>query len=161
MTESVGDYIRLTRLIRAPREDVYNAWLDSAVRKQWWCADPSMHCGVCEIDASLGGAYRVGMVSPDGQEHVVVGRFVTLEPPSKLVFTWTWETNPGFGADSVVSIELFKAEFEGEPATELLLMHEKLARPIERSDHTWGWLGCIRSLGRLFADRAEAAKQSG
>ena len=160
MTEAIGDYVRLTRLIRAPREEVYNAWLDPAVRKQWWCASPEMKPGSCDIDATVGGKYRVGMVGPDGTEHVMFGEFVELAPHDKISFTLTWEHDPGFGGNSLVTIELFEATFKDETATELLLTHERLTKPLERSDHTTGWLGCLRSLGKLFADQAEAAKQS-
>ena len=157
MTQAVGDYVRLTRLIRAPRQTVYDAWLDPEVRKQWWCAAPEMTPGVCEIDPSVGGRYRVGMIAPDGKEHIVVGEFVELQPPNKLSFTWTWETNPDFGGKSRVTVELFEATFKDEPATELLLTHERLSAQLERSDHTTGWLGCLKSLGKLFADQAEAS----
>jgi uncharacterized protein YndB with AHSA1/START domain len=158
MTKAVGDYVRMTRLIRAPRQKVYNAWLDPKIRTQWWCAAPEMKPGVCEIDASVGGRYRVGMVAPDGKEHIVVGEFIELNPPNKLAFTWTWETNPSFGSNSQVTVEFFDATFKDEPATELLLTHERLTKPLERSDHTTGWLGCLKSLGKFYADRAEASR---
>lgn len=161
MTKAVGDYVRLTRLIRAPREEVYNAWLDPKVRKQWWCASPEMKPGVCEIVAEVGGRYRVGMVGPDGNEYVMAGEFTELDPPNKLAFTLTWDHDPNFGGNSLVTIELFEASFKDEPATELLLTHERLTKPLERSDHTTGWLGCLKSLGKLFADRAEAGKKVG
>jgi uncharacterized protein YndB with AHSA1/START domain len=154
MTQAVGDYVRITRLIRAPRQKVYDAWLDPSIRNQWWCASPDMKPGTCDIDATVGGKYRVGMIAPDGTEHVVIGEFIELNPPNKLVFTWTWETNPGFGGNSQVTIELFDATFKEERATELLLTHERLTQPLERSDHTTGWLGCLKSLGKLFADQA-------
>ncbi len=154
MPQAVGDYVRLTRLIRAPRQTVYDAWLDPEIRKRWWCASPEMKPGVCTIDPNPGGKYRVGMIAPDGKEHIVVGEFIELQPPDKLVFTWTWETNPDFGGTSLVTIELFDATFNDEPATELLLTHERLTKPLERSDHTTGWLGCLKSLGKFYADQA-------
>tara|TARA_R110002111_G_scaffold171864_2_gene237452 strand:+ start:861 stop:1346 length:486 start_codon:yes stop_codon:yes gene_type:complete len=158
MSQAVGDFVRLTRLIRAPRKIVYNAWLDPAVRNQWWCASPEMKPGVCEIDPTVGGRYRVGMVGPDNSEYVVTGEFTELDPPNKLVFTWTWDHDPEFGGNSRVTIELFDATFKDEPATELLLTHERLTKPLERSDHTTGWLGCLKNLGKHFADLAEAKK---
>ncbi len=154
MTQAVGDYVRLTRLIRAPRKTVYDAWLDPEIRKQWWCAAPEMKPGVCTIDPSVGGKYRVGMIAPDGNEHIVIGEFIELNPHDKLVFTWTWESNPDFGGNSQVTVELFDATFKDQPATELLLTHERLTKPLERSDHTTGWLGCLKSLGKFYADQA-------
>lgn len=152
----VDPYVRLTRLIRGPREAVYNAWIEPEVRMQWWCAYEGMTCGVCEIDAAEHGKYRCGMTDPQGNGYVAFGEFLELSPYDKLVFTWSWEHDPSFGANSRVTILLYDAEFEGEPATELVLLHEKLGQPLERSDHTTGWLGALKSLGKLFADQAEA-----
>ena len=160
MTETVGNYVRVTRLIRAPRQKVYDAWIDPKVRKQWWCASPDMKPGECEIDATVGGSFRVCMVDPGGKGNAAVGEFLELDPPNRLKFTWTWEGNEQFGGDTVVTIELFDAMFNDEPATELLLTHERLNTPLERSDHTWGWLGCLRSLGKLFADQANARQKN-
>lgn len=158
MTQAIGDYVRLTRLIRAPRQEVYDAWLNPQVRSLWWCASPEMKPGVCTIESAVGGKYRIGMVAPDGNEHIVVGEFTELNPYDRIGFTWTWESKPDFGGDSRVTIELFDATYEDQPATELLLTHERLTQPLERSDHTTGWLGCLKNLGKHFADLAEAAK---
>ncbi len=155
MTQHPGDYVRLTRLIKAPRQKVYDAWLDPDVRRQWWCATDEMTCGVCDLDPTPGGDYRINMCK-DGKEWVTVGRFVELDPPRKLVFTWSWE-GMDFGKDSRVTVELFETDFDGRPATELVLMHEQLKTPHERSEHTSGWLGCLKSLSKMFADAAEPA----
>jgi uncharacterized protein YndB with AHSA1/START domain len=154
MTEAVDDYVRLTRLIRATHDKVYDAWLDPEVRRQWWCATPEMSCNTCEIDPTVGGRYRLGMTDPDGKEYVVTGEFTALDRPTRLRFTWTWDHDPSFGGDSVVTIELFEATFKDEPATELLLTHERLTTAHQRSDHTTGWLGCLKSLGGYFVELA-------
>ena len=152
MAHQPGDYVRLTRLIRAPREAVYDAWLDPKIRRQWWCAAEDMTCGVCDIDASEGGAYRINMTK-GGDEWVTVGEFVELDRPNKLVFTWSWE-GMDFGKDSRVTVELFETQFDGKPATELVLLHEQLGTPHERSEHTSGWLGCLKSLSKHFHEAA-------
>lgn len=153
MTASIGDYVRLTRVIRAPRQKVFDAWLDPTVRKQWWSASPDMSCSACEIDPAVGGKYRLAMKDGDGKEYIVTGEFTKLDSPNKLSFTWTWAHDPEFGGNTIVTIELFEATFKGRPATELLLTHERLTEPLHRSDHTTGWLGCLKSLGGYFAER--------
>lgn len=156
MNDPVSPHVRLTRLIRAPREKVYNAWIDPKVRQQWWCAYEGMTCGVCEIDATAGGKYRTGMTDPQGNGYVSCGEFVELSPYDRIVFTWSWEHAPDFGANSRVTVTFHDAEFEGRPATELVLLHEKLGSAHERSAHTTGWLGALKSLGKLFADLEDA-----
>ena len=151
---AAGDFVRLTRLIPADRERVFQAWVDPEIRRQWWCAAEGMACGVCEMDTSPGGKYRINMTK-DGQEMVTVGEFVELDPPRKLVFTWSWE-GMDFGKDSRVTVELFETEFDGEPATELVLLHERLGTPHERSEHTSGWMGCLKTLSGHFRQQAAA-----
>ena len=150
MSANPSDTVRLTKLLRVPRQRVYDAWLDPEIRRQWWCAAPEMSCSVCDIDATVDGRYRINMEGPDGKEWVTIGKFVELDPPSKLSFTWTWEHDETFGGDSLVTVELFETEFEGNPATELVLTHEKLTTPHMRSEHTSGWFGCLKSLGTYF-----------
>jgi len=147
---TVEPYVRVTRLIRAPREKVYNAWLDPEVRKLWWGASPEMTCGECNIDPQVGSQFRIAMVQGE-HEHVAFGEFVELKPFDRIVSTWSWEGTE-MGKDTRLTLDLFDAEFEGRPATELQLLHEKLNDPLERSDHTTGWLGCLKNLGKMFAD---------
>ena len=155
MTNAIGDFVRVSRLIRAPKQQVYDAWLDPEVRKLWWGASPEMTCSVCEINAEVGGTYRVGMVEPNGREHVAVGQFLELDSPNKMRCTLTWEGEKLFAGETILTLEFFDAEFKGEPATEVLLVHEKLAQPLERSDHTTGWLGCLKNLGAYYAGLAK------
>lgn len=150
MPDPVENHVRLTKLIRAPRERVFDAWLDPNLRKQWWCAAPDMECPSAEIDATVGGGYRVAMRKGD-EQWVTFGEFIEIDRPNKLVFTWNWEHDPAFGADSRVTLTLHETTFDSKPATELVLLHEKLVSPHERSEHTVGWIGCLRSLGTALA----------
>ncbi len=150
MTDQPPTYIRLTKLIKAPRQAVYDAWLDPESRRQWWCAAPEYGCNVCEIDPTQGGRYRVNM-EKDGEEYVTVGEFTELDPPRKLAFTWTWEKPSDGVRDTIVTIELYDAVAEdGQPATELVLTHDRLPHAKSRELHTGGWAGCLESLAKHF-----------
>ena len=117
MPDPVTAHVRLTRLIRAPREQVFEAWLDSEVRKQWWRATPEMHCPLAEIDPTPGGRYRMAMCK-DENESVAFGEFVEIDRPERLVFTWSWEHDLDFGGGSRVTVTLHDTTFDGQPATE-------------------------------------------
>ena len=156
MSANPSNAVRLTKLIKAPRDKVYNAWVDPETRRQWWCAAPGMSCGFCEMDATEGGAYRINMLGPDGKEWVTTGAFVELDPPRKLRFSWNWEHDATFGGNSVVTVEFFATTFNDQPATELVLTHEKLGSPFERSEHTVGWMGALHSLDNLFQPQTAA-----
>ncbi len=158
MTQAAAtESLRLTRLIPAPRQRVFDAWVDPAQRMKWWAAGPGMFCDLCEIDARPGGSYRINMKKPadaDGpaKEWVCVGEMVEFDRPSRLAFTWSWEhedeDTPGSAArDTLVTIELRDAGGQ----TELVLTHERFAtRPI-RDDHESGWNGCLDHLAQYLA----------
>ncbi len=140
--------VKVFKVVKAPVEEVFNAWIDPEQRKKWWSASPEHSCSLCEIDGREGGSYRLGM-HKDDQEWVVVGEFLEVNPTSKLKFTWSWEHVPEL-SNSVVTVEFNPIDIDGTPATELVLIHEKLADPSMRSEHNHGWVGCLHSLGTLY-----------
>lgn len=164
--------LTVRRVINAPRETVFDAWVDPEVRKQWWCARPGMFCDLARIDARKGGRYRINMKDPapgsDQQcadqanatdaasgtrEWVVVGQFLEFDRPNRLTFTWSWEhadpTEPGTGAvDTVVTVEFREAD----GGTEVVLTHEGFATDQLRDEHQHGWTGCLGSLGAMFGE---------
>src|SRR4029453_8897042 len=83
-----------------------------------------------QLDARPGGVYRVQI-----GRAVVVGEFVELDPPRRVVFTWGWEGNddvpPG---SSTVEVTLMP---DGE-ATILRLVHRDLPEE-QRAEHDGGW----------------------
>lgn len=154
MSANPSDAVRLTKLIRVPREKVYQAFIDPDLVRQWWRCEPDWSCPSCDMSATVGGKYRTSMANPEGKPFTTFGEFLELDPPRKLSFTWSWEHDPDFGNDSIVTVELFETKFEDQPATELVLTHEKLGTPQERSEHTVGWMGALTSLTRFFHEPA-------
>ncbi len=77
--------VMLERLLDAPLERVFRAWIDPAQLKQWW----GPHCftnPVCEVDARPGGMMRIVMRSPDGTDYPMSATFRAIEPDRRLVF---------------------------------------------------------------------------
>jgi len=59
--------------------------------------------------------------------------------------------------NSLVTVAFYECEHHGEPATEVVLTHERLASPLERSEHQTGWIDCLKSLGVYLAEKPMAA----
>ncbi|WP_018150331.1 SRPBCC family protein [Leeia oryzae] len=76
----------LTRLIHAPREKVYRAWTEPELLKQWFTPRPYT-TPVVEVDVRPGGASRIIMRAPDGNEFPNHGVYLEVVPNEKLVFT--------------------------------------------------------------------------
>jgi uncharacterized protein YndB with AHSA1/START domain len=95
--------------------------------------------------AEPGGALR--WMHPDGA--TVVGRFVELEPPRRLVFTYGWEDGRMGVAPGSTTVVIELTEREG--VTTLRLEHHGLP-PAVVDDHQRGWAYFLGLLQR----RAEA-----
>jgi uncharacterized protein YndB with AHSA1/START domain len=128
------------RLFHARRERVFRAWTDPALMGKWFSPTSMRPVGV-EAQAVTGGSYRIGIREQDGEIHYVAGKYLEVQPPERLVFTWGWLAQPP-EFSSLVTVEFFE---QGE-ATRVVLTHERLRSPQDRADHLRGWGGCLEQL---------------
>ena len=134
-----ADPLRVERVVRAPREDVFAAWTDPSRLRTWW-GPPG--APVLELDGELrpGGSYRIAMVEPSGGERVLEWTFREIDPPRRLVYGWRWLS--GGGDDSLVVVEF---DDLGE-RTRVRVEHTGLPDEHSRSIHESGWIGCLDNL---------------
>ena len=83
--------IEVRRRFAATPERVFDAWTVPAELCAWWSAGPSHRPGRADVDARVGGEYRLSMIDDDGVENVVGGEYVEVRRPKRLVFTWRWQ----------------------------------------------------------------------
>ena len=84
----------ITRIFDAPRALVFKAWTDPKHLKRWW--GPKMFTNpVCEVDARVGGAWRIVMRGPDGVDYPCGGVYRKIVEPERLVFTNIATDNDG------------------------------------------------------------------
>ena len=77
--------IVVRRTLAVPREEVFDAWLDAPNMSEWMC--PGEGTAAAEIDARVGGKFRIVMTHSDGStEHT--GEYLKIDRPSLLSFTW-------------------------------------------------------------------------
>lgn len=133
------------RRIKARPETVFAYFTD---RDRWllWQGVDAL------IEPEQGGAFRVN-VTGNG---FASGRFVEVDPPHRIVFTWGWEepdnlTQPG---TSTVEIELWP-EQDGT-ATLLRLTHRDLL-PTEDTGHEEGWMHYLDRL-RVVAEGGDPGR---
>jgi uncharacterized protein YndB with AHSA1/START domain len=140
--------VRMTRTIDAPATAVYAAWTDPAQIRRWLAPAP-YKVTEAEVDARVGGRYRIAVVGPEGDMHVTTGEYRELVPGKRLVKTWVYE-GPHAAADR--SETLLTVEFrETAPGvTELTLRHERVPAPEDREGLRQGWSGCLAKLDELF-----------
>lgn len=76
----------ISRLLRAPRSRVWQAWADPEHLKQWWCPKP-WTTEVRAFDLKAGGAFHTTMRGPDGGVSDNPGSFLHVLPMERVVFT--------------------------------------------------------------------------
>jgi predicted 3-demethylubiquinone-9 3-methyltransferase (glyoxalase superfamily)/uncharacterized protein YndB with AHSA1/START domain len=77
--------LTLTRVFDAPRELVWRAWTDPKHLAQWF-GPRGFTSSVPELDLRVGGALRIVMHGPDGNDYPMKGVFREVVAPERLVF---------------------------------------------------------------------------
>ncbi len=148
MTTDQQTELRVTRRFDAPRDEVFDAWINPDVLRRWWAADPSWDSPLAEVDAREGGRYRLSMRdSASGATHTVVGEYTEINRPERLVYTWEWEGGPEEmrGSEATQVVVEFREAGEG---TEVVITHSGFANDAIREEHTKGWNAVLANLER-------------
>ena len=88
--------LTVSRVIHAPRERVFDAWVKPELRRQWWLNNRGQPLAACEIDARIGGRYHMEEYYdlPDEPKYganylwTLDGEFLEIDRPKRLVFSW-------------------------------------------------------------------------
>lgn len=89
---ATGPEMIVTRLFDAPRELVFKANTDPEMLRQWWGPHHAKNLSV-DIDLRVGGEWRVKQ-EVFGEIHDFSGKYVEIDPPSKLAMTFVWGGAP-------------------------------------------------------------------
>lgn len=118
----------LVRHFHASREEVFRAWTDPELLSRWYAPNP-------QLTVQFTGTVRTGEPYEliMGSRYTVRGRYLRVEPPSLIEFSWQWEDEP---AASVVLVEL---DSTSDGITRLRLTHRDLADQAEADGHAEGW----------------------
>jgi uncharacterized protein YndB with AHSA1/START domain len=120
------------RVLPAPPAAVWEEWLDAEGMAEWMCPRPARPTKI-ELDPRPGGRLRID-VDDEGFELSITGRYLELDEPRRLSFTWscsTWQPP----ANSVVTVTLTP---HGDEQTLMTIQHAKLPRDVLDS-HQDGW----------------------
>jgi uncharacterized protein YndB with AHSA1/START domain len=123
--------IVVRRRMPAPRELVYDAWIDPDGIRQWMCPGDVLSAEAM-LDVRVGGSFRIVMKAKDGV-HEHTGTYQTVDRPSKLVFTWSTAENPG--EMTLVSVDFLARGNE----TDLVITHEGFTKTDVAQRYEMGW----------------------
>jgi uncharacterized protein YndB with AHSA1/START domain len=143
--------LRLERIIRAPVEDVFDAWVVPERIAGWWGPE-NVTIPEYSIDPRPGGKWRTVMLQPGGNKVEVSGVYRVVEKNKRLVFSWAWKQEDGSrGHETEVSVTF-------EPIgndTRLTLVQTLFVQVEHRDRHVEGWTSTFNSLEQFFT-RAKA-----
>jgi uncharacterized protein YndB with AHSA1/START domain len=143
-----GQTLLIQRSFQAPAQAVFDAWTSAEVMRRWFHAEHHWETPTAEVDLRLGGNVRVVMRDPDKDvEYGGGGHYTEIDPPRRLVFTWTWDDD----TDRETLIELDFDEADG--ATTVRLTHSNLRDQESVISHEDGWATCLDNLDDVLASR--------
>lgn len=136
--------VRLHRVLRAPPERVYRAFLDADAKAKW--LPPNGFTGkVHEINATVGGSYRMSFTNfTTGQTHSFGGTYLELVPNERIRFSDRFE-DPNLPGEIMVTVT-FRAVSGG---TELHVVQEGVPDVIPLEQCYLGWQDSLVLLANL------------
>lgn len=136
--------IRLHRVLRAPPERIYSAFLDPDAMAKW--LPPNGFTGrVHSIDARVGGTYRMSFTNlTTGESHAFGGEYLELVPHERIRHTDRFDT-PDLPGEMVTTISLRRVAC----GTELSIVQEGIPEMIPAEDCYLGWQESLALLAML------------
>ena len=136
--------VRLHRVLRAPPERVYRAFLDVDAKAKW--LPPNGFTGkVHEIDATVGGTYRMSFTNfATGQSIGWSGTYLELVPDERLRYSDRFD-DPNLPGEMTVTVTLTQVSV----GTELQVVQEGIPDAIPVEQCYLGWQESLFLLAKL------------
>jgi uncharacterized protein YndB with AHSA1/START domain len=150
--------LTLVRRIAARPSIVFEAMTTAEGVAAWYGPD-DLPVVSAEMDARVGGAFRVRFRTLDGRDHEACGEFLEVVPPRRIVMSWRWAV----GGDPEESGRVSRIEIELAPiaeGTEVTFTHADLSSEASEKGHAAGWTGALDKLVRHLARAAATAEKT-
>ncbi len=132
-----------TKVINAPIEKVFDAWLNPEMLSRFMIPMPGMPQPKTEADGVEGGRFTIYM---DVGDQVIPhsGTYLEFDRPNRLVFSWE---SPFSTDGSNVTLEFAEIDSGG---TRVDLTHVRFIDEETRSNHEAGWGNILTALNDAF-----------
>jgi uncharacterized protein YndB with AHSA1/START domain len=136
--------VRLHRVLRAPPERIYRAFLDADAMAKW--LPPHGFTGkVHQLNAEVGGTYRMSFTHfGTGHSHTFGGKYLELVPGERIVHTDRFD-DPNLPGEMRTAISLRKVSC----GTELEVVQEGIPDAIPVEACYLGWQQSLALLAQL------------
>ena len=132
-----------SKIIRAKREKIYNAFIDGKAL-EFWLAPNNMIGKIHDFDAKVGGGYNMSLFYLDGEtggktsgnEDRFSAKFVELKPYEKIVQTINFQSDKNELTDEM-TMEVFLEESENN-STKVTVVFKNIPSGINPNDNEKG-----------------------
>ncbi|MBM3649092.1 MAG: SRPBCC domain-containing protein [Alphaproteobacteria bacterium] len=131
---------------------VFAAWTEPERFAEWF-GPPGLKCLHCRFDLQVGGTWEL-VGERAGGRHTVSGKYLEIDPPRRLSFTWAWHQSGDLAAPREHET-MITLQFNAVGArTELTLTQRRFRDATGASNHREGWAGSFTKLEALLARSA-------
>lgn len=136
--------VKFHRVLRAPPERVYRAFLDAhAIVK--WLPPNGFTCTVHHLDAKVGGTHKMSFTNfTTGHSHSFGGTYLELAPGQRIRYTDKFD-DPNLPGEMQVTVTLTKVSC----GTEVNIVQEGIPEVIPTEACYMGWQESLILLGKL------------
>jgi len=136
--------VRLHRVLRAPPDRVYRAFIDPDAMAKW--LPPNGFTGkVHQMDAKVGGTYKMSFTNFNtGHAHSFGGRYVELVPGERLRYTNVFD-DPNLKGEMTTTVTLKKSI----AGTDVSITQEGIPEMIPTDMCYLGWQESLTLLAKL------------
>jgi uncharacterized protein YndB with AHSA1/START domain len=136
--------VNLNKIIHAPIEKVFDAWLNPKMLSKFMRGMPDMPESDVETDAREGGNFTI-IMHYRGEKIPHTGKYLEISRPDKLVFTWASQYS--VVDNSTVTLKFTKVD---DNRTKISLSHVKFIDEEMRSAHEEGWGNILDKLSEVI-----------
>ena len=136
--------VQLHRVLRAPPERVYRAFLDADAMAKW-IPPYGFTCTVHHMEAKVGGTFRMSFTNfTSGNAHSFGGEYLELVPHQRIRYTDKFD-DPNLPGQIMVTVALTKVSC----GTEINIVQEGLPEVIPVEICYLGWQESLAQLATL------------
>ncbi len=140
----MSNTLRLHRVLRAPPERVYRAFVDAYAMAKWLPPN-GFTCKVHHFDAKVGGTYKMSFTNfTTGNSHAFGGEYLELVPHERIRYTDKFD-NPNLPGEMQTTVTLRKVSV----GTELNIVQEGIPDAIPPEICYLGWQESLMLLAKL------------
>ncbi len=136
--------VNINKIINAPLETVYEAWLKPQILSKFILPMPGMSAPEIQNEAKEGGDFTI-IMSVGDEKIPHTGKYLIIDRYKEIVFTWQSPFTPD---NSTVTLLFSKIN---RTQTNIQLTHIKFFNEEGRCNHQGGWGNILDMLNQVLA----------